>query len=140
LELFDNKPPVIIDGAHNYEGAWSLGKALDTYFPNRVIVMVLGMLGDKERARVVAELAPRARKVIITKPNSPRAGDWKQMANQARQYISDVDTIESIPDAVLTALKQAKESELVCITGSLYMVAEAREVMLGLLNRNYKRG
>jgi len=132
LELFGNKPPVLIDGAHNYEGARSLRQALDTYFPNRGIVMVLGMLGDKERARVVAELAPRARKVIVTKPNSPRAGDWKQMAGQARQYVSDVDTVESISDAVLTALKQAGQGDLVCITGSLYMVAEAREVMLGL--------
>ncbi len=132
LELFGNKPPVLIDGAHNYEGARGLRQALDTYFPNRGIIMVLGMLGDKERARVVAELAPRARKVIVTKPNSPRAGDWKQMAGQARQYVSDVDTVESISDAVLTALKQAGQGDLVCITGSLYMVAEAREVMLGL--------
>jgi len=135
LELLSQKPLVLIDGAHNYEGARSLRQALDTYFPDREIIMVLGMLGDKERARVVAELVPLARQVIITKPNSPRAGDWKQMADQARHYLSAVETVESISDAVLTALKQAREGDLVCITGSLYMVAEAREVMLEQLKR-----
>jgi len=135
LELLSQKPLVLIDGAHNYEGARSLRQALDTYFPDREIIMVLGMLGDKERARVVAELVPLARQVIITKPNSPRAGDWKQMADQARHYLSAVETVESISDAVLTALQQAREGDLVCITGSLYMVAEAREVMLEQLKR-----
>ncbi len=136
LELLGGKPPVLIDGAHNYEGARSLRLALDTYFPERKIVMVLGMLGDKERFRVVAELAPRARKVIITKPNSPRAGDWQQLAAQAREFISDVDVVESIADAVLSGMKQTGVDDLVCITGSLYMVAEAREVVLGLLNED----
>lgn len=132
LELIGNKPPVLIDGAHNYDGARSLRQALDAYFPDRDIIMVLGMLGDKERARVVAELVPRARSVIITRPNSPRAGDWMQMAHQARRFVSDVDALESIPDAVLAGIKQAREGDLVCITGSLYMVAEAREIVLGL--------
>ncbi|TYO98040.1 bifunctional folylpolyglutamate synthase/dihydrofolate synthase [Desulfallas thermosapovorans] len=132
LELIGDKPPVLIDGAHNYDGALSLRHALDDYFPGRDVIMVLGMLGDKERARVVAELAPRARYVIITRPNSPRAGDWQQMAAEARRYLAEVDTVENISGAVQTALKKARESDLVCITGSLYMVAEAREIVLEL--------
>ena len=136
LELLGNKPQVLIDGAHNYEGARSLRLALDAYFPDRDIVMVLGMLGDKERVRVVAELAPRAKSVIITKPNSPRAGEWRQLAKMARRYVSEVDTVESIPDAVLAGIKRAGEGDLVCITGSLYMVAEAREVVLDLINKD----
>lgn len=136
LELIGDKPPVLIDGAHNYDGAGSLRLALDEYFPDREIIMVLGMLGDKERARVVAKLAPRARYVIITKPNSPRAGDWMQMADEARRYVSEVDTVESIADAVLTGIKRAQKNDLVLVTGSLYMVAEAREIALGLLKNH----
>lgn len=135
LELIGHEPPVLIDGAHNYEGARSLRQALDEYFPNRKIIMVLGMLGDKERAKVVAELVPRARHVVVTKPNSPRAGCWMQMADEARCYVSHVDIVENIEAAVLVGMELAREDDLVCITGSLYMVAEARETVLRINNK-----
>lgn len=132
LELIGEKPPVLIDAAHNYDGARSLRAALDQYFPDREIVMVLGMLGDKERSKVVAELVPRARHVIITRPNSPRAGDWAQLTGEARRYVPRVDTVENIGDAVKAGMALAGPGDLVCVTGSIYMVAEAREVVLDL--------
>ncbi|SFG76352.1 dihydrofolate synthase / folylpolyglutamate synthase [Desulfotomaculum arcticum] len=130
LELIGTNPPVLVDAAHNYDGARCLRQALDEYFPEKRIIMVLGMLGDKERSKVVAELAPRAGHVIITKPNSPRAGDWMQMADEARRYLSRVDTIENIAQAVALAINLAGEGDLICVTGSFYMVAEAREAVL----------
>jgi len=136
LELIGENPPVLIDGAHNYDGACSLRQALDEYFAGRGVIMVMGMLGDKERAKVVAELAPRARRVIITKPNSPRAGDWEQMAGEARRYVKDVETVEDIGAAVKAGLAAAGKDDLVCITGSLYMVADARETVLRLNGRD----
>jgi dihydrofolate synthase/folylpolyglutamate synthase len=130
LEILQHRPLVLLDGAHNHDGARSLARAWDDYFPGRQVVLVIGMLGDKERGRVVAELAPRARAVVVTRPNSPRAGDWQRLAEEARRYVPEVYTIESVPGAVEKALSLARPDELVCITGSLYMVAEAREVLL----------
>ncbi|MGB9803628.1 bifunctional folylpolyglutamate synthase/dihydrofolate synthase [Desulfofundulus sp.] len=130
LEVVMERPVVILDGAHNYDGARSLARALEDYFPGREVVLVIGMLGDKERSRVVAELAPRAREVVVTRPNSPRAGDWQRLAEEARKYVPRVHTMESVPGAVEYALSLARPDELVCITGSLYMVAEAREVLM----------
>ncbi|WP_027366176.1 bifunctional folylpolyglutamate synthase/dihydrofolate synthase [Desulfotruncus alcoholivorax] len=135
LELIGNNPPVLVDAAHNYDGARCLRQALDEYFPDQRIIMVLGMLGDKERSKVVAELAPRASRIIITKPNSPRAGDWMQMAEEARHYLNKVDTIENIEQAVLSAISQAGKGDMVCVTGSFYMVAEAREVVIKEFSR-----
>jgi dihydrofolate synthase/folylpolyglutamate synthase len=130
LELVAADPPVLIDGAHNYEGAVSLRRALDLYFPDRPVVFVLGMLGDKERAGVVDVLGPRAGAVIVTRPNSPRAGDWELLAGEAARFTPRVELMESVSGAVQRALELAGSGELVCITGSLYMVAEAREVLL----------
>lgn len=132
LELIGENPPVLIDGAHNYDGACSLRRTLDEYFAGCGVIMVMGMLGDKERAKVVAELAPRARHVIITRPNSPRAGDWAQMADEARRYVAHVETMEDIGAAVQAGMALAQNGDLVCITGSLYMVADAREMVLRL--------
>ncbi|MQL53045.1 bifunctional folylpolyglutamate synthase/dihydrofolate synthase [Desulfofundulus thermobenzoicus] len=130
LEIVSRDPLVLLDGAHNYDGAGSLARALDDYFSGKGVVLVIGMLGDKERGRVIHELAPRSRAVVVTKPNSPRAGDWQRLAVEARKYTPEVYTIESIPGAVRHALSLARPGELVCITGSLYMVAEARELFL----------
>ncbi|MCL5935414.1 MAG: bifunctional folylpolyglutamate synthase/dihydrofolate synthase, partial [Firmicutes bacterium] len=94
------------------------------------IVLVLGMLGDKERSKVVAELAPAAGAVVVTKPNSPRAGDWRQLAGEARKYVDRVETIENIAGAVRAGVAIANPEDLVVITGSFYMVAEARELFL----------
>lgn len=128
LEVVNKKPIVVIDAAHNYEGAVALGKMIDDYFPGKRIVLVLGMLGDKERSKVVAELAPGISAIVVTKPNSPRAGDWELLAVEARKYVGRVEVIASISEAVQVAMLMANPEDLVVITGSIYMVAEAREL------------
>lgn len=130
LELVREKPAVLLDGAHNYDGALSLYKALTEIFSYRRLILVLGMLGDKEREKVVAKLAPLAGIVIVTRPNSPRAGEWQQVAEEARKHVSEVYLEEEIHAAVQKAISLAGEEDLVCVTGSLYMVAEARELFV----------
>lgn len=127
LEVVQENPRVVIDGAHNLDGAITLNAALREFFNYRRLVLMIGMLGDKERAKVVAELAPLAAAVVVTKPNNPRAGDWQALAEEVRKYVPEVRIIENISEAVDAALALAGPEDLVCITGSLYMVAEARE-------------
>jgi dihydrofolate synthase/folylpolyglutamate synthase len=130
LELLQENPQVMIDVSHNYDGARTLSAALKEIYQYRNLILVLGMLGDKEREKVVAELAPLASMVIITKPLSPRAGDWEGLADEASKYVDRVYVIEEISDAVTAAIKDAGDDDLVCITGSFYMVASAREFLL----------
>ncbi|MFZ3170579.1 MAG: folylpolyglutamate synthase/dihydrofolate synthase family protein [Carboxydocellales bacterium] len=126
LEIVQRSPLVVIDGAHNLDGAQTLRQALQEFFRYENLILVIGMLGDKEREKVVAELAPLAKVVVVTKPNSPRAGDWQSLADHVRQYVSQVYLFEDIHAAVDKGLSLTGTLDLVCITGSLYMVAEAR--------------
>jgi dihydrofolate synthase/folylpolyglutamate synthase len=130
LELLHQKPMVMLDVSHNYDGARTLSAALKEIYDYRNLILVLGMLGDKEREKVVAELAPLASMVIITKPLSPRAGDWEKLADEARKYVESVRVIEEISQAVAEAIKEADDQDMICITGSFYMVAEARGYLL----------
>ncbi len=132
LEVLSVDPMTIVDAAHNYEGAVTLRRTLDEYFADRKIILILGMLGDKERAKVVSELAPGAAEIIITKPNGPRAGDCGMLAEQANIYVEKVKIIENIVDAVKYGLSVAGAEDLLVITGSIYMVSEAREYLLGI--------
>lgn len=131
LEMVSINPAVLLDGAHNLHGAESLRKALSEVYSYERLILVFGMLGDKEREKVVAQLAPLAKTVIVTKPNSPRAGDWEKIADEVSKYVDEVYLIENIHEAVKKAAAMAGSDDLVCVTGSLYMVAEARELFLG---------
>ncbi|MDH7577188.1 MAG: folylpolyglutamate synthase/dihydrofolate synthase family protein [Bacillota bacterium] len=130
LELLALNPQVLVDVTHNHDGARALSAALREIYDYRKLILVIGMLGDKEREKVVRELAPLATTVIVTKPNSPRAGDWERLAEEARLYAPRVRVIEEIPEAISSALAEAAGGDLVCITGSFYMVAEARAFLL----------
>jgi dihydrofolate synthase/folylpolyglutamate synthase len=130
MEIVSQKTLVIIDGAHNYDGARCLRQALEEYFPGRSIVMVIGMLGDKERALVAAELAGVARAVVVTRPDNPRANNWRELAEEVRNYTSEVYLLEDTGEAVRKALALAGPEEVILVTGSLYMVGGAREVIL----------
>ncbi|WP_031513138.1 bifunctional folylpolyglutamate synthase/dihydrofolate synthase [Desulfofalx alkaliphila] len=134
FEIIAGSPDIVLDGAHNPAGARALAEALKSKFPHRPIIMVLGMLADKERQQIINILAPLAKGMVVTAPNNPRAGDWQQVAQWAREHLPDVRICPQIPEAIKTALAMASPQDLVCITGSLYMIAEAREAIL--INKN----
>jgi len=129
FEIISKKPLIIIDGAHNYEGARSLRRSLEDLFPGRGMVLVIGMLGDKEREKVVGELAPLARAVVVTRPNNPRAGNWQELAVEASRHAPEVYCCVSVEEAVNKAISLSGPDEMICITGSLYLIAEARELL-----------
>lgn len=127
---------VLIDGAHNVAGALTLAQTLEQDYGDYRKVFVLGMLGDKEREKVVGLLAPMAEAIVVTRPNSPRAGEWADLAKDAEVHCAQVFLVEDVRGAVQQAcqwvehLKEQGEKALAVVTGSLYMVAEAREWLL----------
>lgn len=129
LELISLNPKVLLDGAHNVDGAKVLAEALPLYARKRLI-LCLGMLADKERGKVVDMLVPLADEVIVTRPNSPRAGDWEALAEIAVRHGRPVTKIENPQEAVVSALERLGQEDMLCVTGSLYMLADAREALL----------
>jgi dihydrofolate synthase/folylpolyglutamate synthase len=126
LDIVHERPLVVIDAAHNYQGIKVLVDSLKQYWPYEKKILVLGMLADKEREKAVAEIAPLVEKVVVTKPNSPRAGAWYQVADFISVLKKEVILEENISKAVDIALDLAQNDKMVVITGSIYMVAEAR--------------
>ena len=129
LELLSLKPKVLLDGAHNVDGAEALTQAIPLYTRDRLI-LCLGMLADKEREKVVTMLVPLADEIIITRPDSPRAGDWKALGSLAEQHGRPVTCIENPKEAVIFALSRLGENDMLCVTGSIYMLADARLALI----------
>lgn len=129
LELLALNPKILLDGAHNVDGAKALAQALPLYKRDKLI-LCLGMLGDKERENVVRMLVPLADEIIITRPDSPRAGDWRALGKLAEQQGRPVTCLEKPQEAVLFALQRLGEQDMLCVTGSIYMLADARQALL----------
>ena len=129
LELLSQEPKILLDGAHNLDGAQALMQALPLYSRDRLI-LCLGMLADKEREKVVNLLVPLADEIIITCPDSPRAGNWSALGRMAEQHSRPVTCIKDPKEAVKFALSCLKGNDMLCVTGSIYMLADARSVLL----------
>ena len=134
LELLSMKPKILVDGAHNTDGARALAQAMPLYTRDRLI-LCLGMLADKEREKVVNMLVPLADEIIITRPNSPRAGDWRALGSLAEQHGKPVTCLEDPKEAALFALSRLKENDMLCVTGSIYMLADARQALIDELKQ-----
>lgn len=88
------------------------------------------LLDDKEREKIADLLIPLADEVVITKPQSPRAQDWIGLAEIAAKYNKPVICIENPKEAVNKAFCRLRSKDMLCVTGSLYMLADAREELL----------
>lgn len=134
LELFSRNPVVLVDGAHNVDGILSLRAALAEILGNTKLRLVLGILADKAVDGILREIVPLATAgVIITKPANPRAADPREVAEIARRFSGSVPVTvaATVPEAVEMALAATKTGEALCISGSLYTISEAREILKG---------
>jgi len=126
LEVVKKDPLVVIDGAHNPAGMEALSDWLRRQRPNyEKIILVIGMLADKDRHESVEYIDGLIDKVIITRPPSDRAGRWEELSN----YFSHVNEDKAIVEAPFTAFELAMDSagpkDMVIITGSLYLIGDA---------------
>jgi len=125
----DEQAPVLLDGAHNPPGAAALATALTDEFSPRHLVLVLGVLGDKDVEGVVAALAPLADHLVATAPASGRAAPAERIRKALEGSGTSVEVTDDVEDALVRASGVAQPEDLVVVTGSLYTVGEARDAL-----------
>lgn len=128
FEILQRKPPVVVDSAHNRDSALKLHLTLDDYFPGKPVVLIFGVSEDKDLYGMFAELMPRVNEVIATKSFHPRAMEPELIVEMAHQFGKPAYSINVVAAAIEEAEKRAKGEAVVLITGSIFVVAEAREV------------
>lgn len=120
LELISSHPRVILDGAHNPNGAAALREALDKYYPGQKVYFVFGMMADKDMTQVIKLLIRQQDKVYTLRADDgPRAAEADQLA----QLIGpNAEACPEVAAAYTKALAAAGPEGLVCVCGSLYLV------------------
>jgi dihydrofolate synthase/folylpolyglutamate synthase len=126
LERVSERPEIILDGAHNPAGARALAAYIDRFYGHRAVRLIYGAMRDKAIDEISGILFPRARQVIVTAPQQARA-----LAPEALRDIGghpDLRTAPTLRDA-LALVEDASPEDVVFITGSLFLVAEARAIL-----------
>jgi len=127
LERVANRPDIYLDGAHNPASAKKLAQAIREMKPAyQRTILIIGILGDKDYLGVLSELVPLADHVVATKPQYSRALDVATLATEIRRLHTSVDMAETLETAITQARTTALPDDLVLITGSLYVVGDAR--------------
>jgi len=124
LDVLGTAPLIVVDGAHNPAGMETLAVWLaQRRQVARKVILVIGMLADKDRAEAVKIIEPLADRVIVTRPASTRAGDWK-LTGAYFQNSGDIIYRESVENALDEARRLAGREDIIVITGSLYLLGE----------------
>jgi len=126
IEHVSPNPDIILDGAHNPAGARALAKYLERFYGSRRIWMIYAAMRDKAIDEVAGILFPLATELVLTAPDTPRALRPEAMAEFAGRGHVEPD----VEAAIAYARSHAAEEDVIVITGSLFLVGEARGLFL----------
>ena len=129
MELFPGPPRLLLDGAHNPAGVSALLTSLERIKRERLF-LVTGVMGDKDRDGVLGPLLPHAHQVITVSADLPQALPADELAVFCRSLGARVTAAKSVAQGIDLAREQAGNDDLILVTGSLYLVGEARGLLL----------
>lgn len=130
FEVLRAEPPLVLDGAHTPAAARALRRALDQYFPEEPLVLVLGVSVDKDLASLLEPLAPRIRRVIATQSAHARAMPAAELAGRVAALGIAVQA-EADPAAALAAAEATAGQAGVLVAGSIFLVEQVRAIWEG---------
>ena len=133
LEIMKNNPLVIIDGAHNIDGIKKLTESIDLYFKYNKLILILGILADKQVEDMIETIAPKAERIISVTPHSDRAELAEDLKVEIEKLGVSCEAIDSYEEAYKKALSYCNDDDLLLISGSLYMIGDMRKII-----RNFK--
>lgn len=122
-----DSPLTILDGAHNPGGARLFAQSVKDFLGDRQLVMVLGILADKEIDKMLDLFLPLAKHVVTLTPDNPRAMPASELAEEIRQRGREATPCESLEEAWSAAKNYCTtQNSAVVFVGSLYMIGHVR--------------
>ncbi|MBI4186477.1 MAG: bifunctional folylpolyglutamate synthase/dihydrofolate synthase [Chloroflexi bacterium] len=127
IQVLSRRPLLVADGGHNPDAAQKLRQSLEQYFSFDRAILVMGISSDKDAAGVVSALCPLFSEVVVTRSHHPRAMAPARLAAEFARHGVKAQATDDVPAALSLALAMAGDKDLVCVTGSFFVVAEATE-------------
>ncbi len=135
FEKMGSEPDVVLDVAHNPDSMLVLARTIRQYYPRKRIVLLVGISRDKDQREICRTLATMAEEVVITQADHPRAADLdvpeiRNLFSGRHFYVS-----QNVKEGVSLALARAQRDDLILVTGSIFVVGEARKIFLKMTQR-----
>jgi dihydrofolate synthase/folylpolyglutamate synthase len=129
LEIVMHTPLVILDGAHNPDAMNNLMKSILNDFRFKRFFLVLGIMEDKNIKKMIGNIVKHADQIILSRPRMDRAATTQDLSEILETFnLRNFNVIEDVAKAALFALTRARKDDLICVTGSLFTVAEAHRL------------
>ena len=131
MEMINSDPRILVDGAHNAASVRALMRALGQHVPYDSLVLIFGCAADKDIPGMMKQLASGADKVVFTRAkSSPRAAKPKDLAAVYDEVSGrQAQITDSLTAAMRIGINAVSREDLVCVTGSFYLVGEAKEML-----------
>ena len=132
FQVLQQHPTVLVDGAHNVESMRRLVSNIKAYFSYKRIFLVFGTSSDKDIPGIINELIPLSPQVIVTQTaQSSRAASSSTLVTEFSKRGIEPEIREPISEAISRVLSLADRTDIICVTGSLFVVAEALDYFSG---------
>ena len=129
LEICGTNPSLLLDGAHNFDSFKKLTIYLSELFPQKRKIWVFGIMNDKPLLKIAELISDYAGYIIATQAKSDRSTPPEQIRNAFKNFTGPIDLVDTIPRALDRAYQVADPDDLIVVTGSLFTVAEAKQVI-----------
>lgn len=135
LELVCRIPPIILDGAHNPPAAEVLATAMKELFPQGRIILIAGIMKDKDIEGILKPLTHISQRIILTRPRGERAASPEILKGcikdlfRTKNSEPPIMTTNTVAEAIRIAKTLYQEGDVILVTGSFYTTGEAKEVL-----------
>ena len=131
-EIIARRPLIVADGAQNVASIQALKKAVREKFKFNRIILVIGVSGDKDMEGISREITAFTDEAVLTRADNPRAMPVDKMEAVLKDYINgryQITKTRSVREALAKAIQKSRKGDLVLVTGSLFVVGEARDIL-----------
>ncbi len=128
FEVISEDPLVIIDGAHNEAGAQALQETMAQHFAEKKILLVAGILADKEIDSIVKFLTKITDHIIVTEPDNPRKLAAEKLAEHVAEFGAAAEVVSDVEAAVHRVKELADGYDVILFAGSLYLIGDVRRL------------
>ena len=129
MEVISSRPTILLDIAHNPAAVKEMAKSAQKLFSYTRVIVIYGAMKDKQSDEMLQELTNFADHFILVRPNQERSENPTRFKKILKKYNTPCEVIESIPKAIRKVKQTALSDDMVCITGSIFTVGEAKHYL-----------
>ncbi len=136
MEMVQSDPRILLDGAHNPEGAEALAEALRGMYTYKQLHLMMGMMPTKSHSEYLRHILPLVDSIIITEPDFFKKMDADKLADLARQVAAElgktltVDVERDYKKALQMLTDRTNPDDLAVVSGTLYLISDVRSWIL----------